>query len=40
MKEIGEEDSNYPIDRTIKWKSPNRSFQYYIIKEGIYPPNI
>ncbi|CAG8808971.1 13330_t:CDS:2 [Gigaspora margarita] len=38
MKEIGEENSNYPMDRTIKWKSPRRSFQYYIVKEGIYPP--
>ncbi|CAG8791786.1 9281_t:CDS:1, partial [Cetraspora pellucida] len=38
MKEIGEENSNYPVDRTIKWKSPRRSFQYYIVKEGVYPP--
>ncbi|CAG8691504.1 6328_t:CDS:2 [Cetraspora pellucida] len=38
MKEIGEENSNYSMDHTIKWKSPRRSFQYYIVKEGIYPP--
>ena len=38
MKEIGEEDSNYPMNRTIKWKSQKRSFQYYIIEEGVYPP--
>ncbi|CAG8756780.1 42220_t:CDS:2 [Gigaspora margarita] len=37
MKEIGEEDSSYPVDRTIKWKSSRRSFQYYIVKEGTYP---
>ncbi len=35
MKEIGEEYSNYPMGRTIKWESPKRSFQYYIIEEGV-----
>ncbi|PKY59999.1 hypothetical protein RhiirA4_483217 [Rhizophagus irregularis] len=38
MKEIGEEVSNYPMNRTIIWKSRTRSFQYYIIEEGFYPP--
>ncbi|CAG8512153.1 5708_t:CDS:1, partial [Dentiscutata heterogama] len=37
MKEVGEENSNYPMDRTIKWKSSQRSFRYYIVKEGVYP---
>jgi hypothetical protein len=39
MKEIGEEFSNYPMNRTITiWKSRTRSFQYYIIEEGFYSP--
>ncbi|CAG8607163.1 4814_t:CDS:1, partial [Funneliformis mosseae] len=38
MKEIGEEVSNFLMNRTITWKSQTRSFQYYIIEEGFYPP--
>ncbi|CAG8477909.1 9590_t:CDS:2, partial [Cetraspora pellucida] len=33
MKKIGEEDSNYP-------KLSRRSFQYYIVKEGVYLPEL
>ena len=38
MKEIGKEVSNYPMNRSIIWKSQTRSFQYYTIEEGFYPP--
>nr|CAG8434358.1 8777_t:CDS:1 [Entrophospora candida] len=31
------ETHNYPFDKKIIYKSPNHSFIYNIIKEGIYP---
>ncbi|CAG8538211.1 1304_t:CDS:2, partial [Dentiscutata heterogama] len=34
--EIGEENSNYPMDRTIKWKSPEEVFNI-ILMPGHYP---
>ncbi|CAG8576967.1 2588_t:CDS:2 [Racocetra persica] len=32
-----QEIHNYPFDSIIKFKQPNRSFLYKIIKEGTYP---
>ncbi|RIB09191.1 hypothetical protein C2G38_2209534 [Gigaspora rosea] len=38
IQEKAEEFSNFPADYTIKYKTSKRSYKYYIVKAGIYPP--
>jgi hypothetical protein len=40
MAHNNNEIHNYPVDKKILYKTPNHSFEYNIIREGIYPTKL